>query len=170
MSYTNILQCDFRMASLTETSLAGINVKNIKSFSDLNFGQAGKLTTSYLTGNIPLSFTLNLEGKNPNPNEARMAQFDWIIKIDDVQIATGTNHSEHYFPPNNGTKTIPLNVKVNLLDVLTNESKDALFNFALNLADASNKPTRVGLQIRPSIYLNDIAITYPGYIEIGTEF
>jgi hypothetical protein len=99
-----------------------------------------------------------------------MAQFDWIVKIDEVQIASGTNESEYVIPANEGTEIIPLRISVNLLDVINKDSKDALFNFGLNLADASDKPTRVSLQIRPTVYVSNIPITYPGYINLGTEF
>lgn len=170
MSYVNVVKCDFRMESLKEPSIAGIDVSRIKSFSDLNFMQAGKITTSYLSGNIPLNFTINLEGKNPNTAEARMAQFDWILKIDDVQITTGTNQQEYVIPANEGKVIMPLKISVNLLDVLNNEAKDALLNFGLNLADASGKPTRVSMQIKPTINVSGVPITYPGYIDLGTEF
>lgn len=170
MSYTNILKCDFRMQSLKNPTLAGIDVQRIKSFSDLNLMQAGKITTAYIGGNVPLAFQLNIEGKNPNPSEARMAQFDWILKIDDIQMATGTNQSEYTIPANSGTQLIPLYISVNLLDVLNNETKNTLFNFGLNLADASDKPTRVSVQIKPTVYVSGIPITYPGYINLGTEF
>lgn len=170
MSYTNILKCDFRMESLKNPTVANINVNSINSFSDLSFIQAGKITTAFLGGNIPLEFTLNLEAKNPNTTEARMAQFDWIVKIDDVQIAVGTNQSEYVIPANAGTTIMPLKISVNLLDVINNESKDALINFGLNLADASDKPTRVSVQIKPTVYVGNVAVSYPGYINLGTEF
>jgi len=170
MSYTNILKCDFRMKSMTNTQVAGVNVQSIKSFSDLNFVQAGKLTTAYLSGNVPLTFQLNVEGRNPNPSEATMARFDWILLIDDKQMVSGTNQQEYHLPANDGTQIIPLNISINLLEVLNDETKNSLLNFGFNLADAGNKPTRVGLKIKPTIYLNSIPITYPGFIDIGTEF
>ncbi len=170
MSYTSILNCDFRMESLKNPTVAGISVNSIKSFSDLSFLQAGKITTAYLGGNIPLDFTLNMEAKNPNTTEARMAQFDWIVNIDDIQIATGTNHSEYVIPGNEGKAIIPLKISVNLLDVINKDSKDALVNFGLNLADASDKPTRVKLQIKPTVYVGSIPVSYPSYINLGTEF
>jgi len=170
MSYTNILKCDFRMESLKNPTVADIRVDRIKSFSDLSFLQAGKVTSAFIGGNVPLKFTLNLEAKNPNTTEARMAKFDWIAKIDEVQIATGTNQSEYVIPANDGTTSIPLNISVNLLDFVDKESKETLINFGLNLADASDKPTRVTMQIRPTVYVGSVALTYPGYISLGTEF
>ena len=170
MSYTNLLKCDFRMKSLTNTRLVGINVQNVRTFSDLNLLQAGKLTTAYLSGNVPLDFDLNIEGRNPNPGEATLAKFEWILLIDDIQMATGTNEREYHLPANDGTQIIPLHISINLLDVLNDETKNSLLNFGFNLADAGNKPTRVDLKIKPTIYLNSIPISYPGYIDLGTEF
>jgi hypothetical protein len=170
MSYTNILKCDFKMKSVTDTRLAGINIHHIKSYKDLNFAQIGKLSAAYLSGNIPLSFDLNLEAKNPNPAEATLAKFDWILLIDDIQTASGTNTREYQIPPNEGLQTIPVSISVNLLDVLNQETKNSILNFGFNLADAGDKPTRIGFKIKPTINLNNIPITYPGYIELGTEF
>ncbi len=170
MSYTNILTCDFKMKSLSNTQLAGIDIQSINSYSELGFIQLGTLTKAYLNGNIPLEFQLNVEGKNPNPTVASMAKFDWILSIDDIQMATGTNSQEYNIPPNDGTQIIPLKISINLLDILNDQTKNALLNFGFNLTDNSNKPTRVGLKIKPTIYLNGIPITYPGYIELGTEY
>ncbi len=170
MSYVNVVKCDFRMKTVTDTQLANIDVQNIRSFSDLNFFQVGNLTKAYLSGNVPLEFLLNIESKNPNTASATMASFDWILLIDDIQMVSGTNEQEYQIPANGGTQVIPLKISVNLLEVLNNETKDALLNFGFNLADAGNKPTRVGLKLKPTINVGGIPITYPGYIELGTEF
>lgn len=170
MTYTNVLNCDFRMETLTNTKLAGISIQKLNSFSDLNFLNAGSLTKAYLSGNIPLSFQLNIEGKNPNTTAARIAKFDWILLIDDVQMVSGTNEREYQIAANGGTQLIPLNISVNLLEVINNETKSSLLNFAFNLADAGNKPTRVAIKIKPTIYVGSIPIAYPGYIDLGTEF
>lgn len=170
MSYVNVVKCDFRMESVEDTKMAGINIQRIKSFSDLDFFQIGNLTKAYLSGNIPLEFILNVESKNPNTSQATMASFDWILLIDDIQMVSGTNDQEYTIPANRGIQIIPLKISLNLLEVLNNETKDVLLNFGFNLADASNKPTRVGLKIKPTINVGGIPITYPGFIDLGTEF
>lgn len=170
MSYTNILNCDFRVKSATDIQLAGINVQGIHNPSDLNLIQVGQLTSAYFSGNLPLQFKLNIEGKNPNATEARLAQFDWIVSIDDIEMAHGTHEQEYILPPNEVPRTIPLSIKVNLKEVLNDKTKDALINFGFNLADAGNKPTRIGLKIKPTIYVGQIPVTYPGFITVGTSF
>lgn len=166
----NIVNCKFRMESVNNTQLAGVDIQSKNSFSNLNFSQIGKLTSAYLNKNIPLSFTLNVEARNPNDQTAAMTKFDWILTIDDIEMSRGTNDSEVKIPGNDGIATIPMKISFNLYEALQGESKDALLNFAFNLADASDTPTRIGLKIKPTIYVNSIPLTYPNYINVGTEF
>ena len=82
-----------------------------------------------------------------------------------VEVAVpGLKKSDFNIELENDVLTISSEKEVN------NESKDALLNFGFNLADAGNKPTRVGLKLKPTINVGGIPITYPGYIDLGTEF
>jgi hypothetical protein len=85
-------------------------------------------------------------------------------------MVSGTNNSQ-YTIPGSGVTTIPLSISLNLMEILKGKSKDALLNFGLNLADAGNKPTRVQIKLKPTVYLSEtIPLSYPGYITLGTEF
>ncbi len=169
MQMANIVNCDFRMKSLNQTKLVGINIEDKNNIKALGFRDIGTLTSAYLNKNIPLTFQLNVEAKNPNSKPAALSKFDWILTIDDIEMTRGTNTDQVKIPGNSVT-TIPMQISINLYDALRNESKDALLNFAFNLADASDKPTRIGLKLKPTIYLEQIPLTYPGYINVGTEF
>ncbi len=159
------------MTSLTNTRLAGIDVQHLNNISSLSLMQIGTITSAYLRGDLPLEFNLNIEAKNPNTQPAVLNNFDWIVSIDNIEMAKGTNNNQISIPGNEGTAIIPLKISVNLLDALSGKSKDALLNFGLNLADASNKPSRVDLKIKPTVYINEtFPINYPGYITVGTEF
>ena len=169
LSIANLVNCDFRMKSVSKAKLAGVDVLNIKNVSSLNFLDIGKLTTSYFSGNIPLDLLINIEAKNPNGNKAALSQFEWVLTIDDVEMTRG-KHDHPTEIPGNEIANIPLHVSFNLYELLQGESKDALLNFALNLVDESNKPTRLGLKIKPTIYINQVPLTYPDYINVGTEY
>jgi len=170
MQMANIINCEFRMKSVNQTKLAGISIEDKSNIRSLGFSEIGRLTSAYLNKDLPLSFQLNIEAKNPNSNPASLSKFDWILTIDDIEMTRGTNSNQVSIPGNNGVTTIPMQISVNLFDALKNESKDALLNFAFNLADASDKPTRIGLKLKPTIYLGQVPITYPDYINVGTEF
>lgn len=170
-SFTNLLRCDFRVVSLKDTKLAGVDVQHLKNLSGISVLQAGAITTAYLGGSLPLDFTLNVEAKNPNDQQAVLSNFDWIVSIDDVEMANGTHEGRTVIPGHAGTAVIPLGISIDLMKALQGKSKQALLNFGLNLADAGNKPTRVSLKIRPTVYINgDTQLKYPGYISVGTQF
>ena len=162
-------KCEFKMNSLTDARLADIDVQSKKSFKDLNLMDAANVTKALLSGKLPLTFNLNIEAKNPNTTDASMQKMEWKAFIDDVEMATGVMDQKMAIPPG-GTKIIPLTVSIDLKKALSGKSKDALLNFGFNLAGAGNYPTRVKLDIKPTIYLGSMALSYPGYFTLKKEF
>lgn len=165
----NIANCQFRVKSLDNITLAGVNVQKIQSLQGLTMGDAAMLTAAVLGSNLPLNFKLNLEGKNPNTTAAGLVRFDWILFIDDIQMTTGAFNQKINIPAK-GSSVIPIQMGVNLKQVLSGKSGDAMVNFGLNLSGAGNKPTRVKLKLKPTINIGSYPVTYPDYITIGTDF
>lgn len=166
----NFAKCQFRMTTLQNARLAGVNVQNIKRFSDVKLLDVGILTAAYMSKNLPLDFTLNLEAKNPNDQPAAMNRMQWIAFVDDVQISQGNLERRIAVPANGGTAKIPVQIHANLKEVLNNKTKDSMLNFGMNLAGKGNSPSRVGIKIKPSIMIGQKAVNYPGYITVKKEF
>jgi hypothetical protein len=167
---SNLTKCDFRLESVKNLNLAGINVQGIKKVSDLNLLDAGKLATAVASNQFPLDFTLNIEAKNPNTAAAGISQIDWILLIDDIEMTKGLLDKQVSIPANNGVALIPLQLHFDLKKALSGKSADAILNFGLNLAGSGNKPTRFTLRMKPTINVNGFPITYPGYLDVKTEF
>lgn len=165
-----LAKCDFRVASAQNINLAGVNVQNIKKFSDLSILDGAKLTSAVLKNQFPLDLTVNVEGKNPNTSPAGLTSMEWILLIDDQQMTQGTLNQAFTIPANNGSTNIPMSMHFDLKQVLSGKSTDAIINFGLNLAGAGNKPTRITMKLKPTINVKGFPITYPGYISIGTDF
>lgn len=163
-------KCDFRLESVQQLTLSGVNVQNVKKASDLNLFDYGKLATSVATQQFPLDFTLNLEARNPNTSAAAMTKIDWILLIDNIEMTRGSLDKQVSVPANNGTTIIPMNMHFDLKQVLSGKSADAIINFGLNLAGAGNKPTRFTLQMKPTLSVAGIPVTYPGYLNVSTDF
>jgi hypothetical protein len=166
----NLVNCDFRILSADHITLAGINISNYHSLKDLNMTDVLKLTTAMTQPAFPLSLRLNLEGKNPNTTPAGLSRFDYILFIDDIQMTEGTFASPVTIPPNNGTAVIPMQLTIDLKKVLQGKSADAIMNFGFNLSGNGNKPTRILVKIKPSITIGSSVLSYPGYINVRTEF
>ncbi len=163
-------KCEFRVTTLEDPEIAGVDVSQIRSFTDLNFVDMGIISASMLTGDLPLSFTLNVEARNPNPAMAALNGLEYLAFIDDVEVARGNLDRRIEIPANGGVTTIPLRLNTDLIDILKKDSRQALVNFGLNLADAGNRPTRVSIKVKPTILVGAMEINYPGYFTVKHDF
>jgi LEA14-like dessication related protein len=163
-------KCEFRMTTLENPRLAGVDVSHIRSYSDIGLADMAVLTTSIMKGQLPLTFTLNVEARNPNPAMAALNKLEYLAFIDDVQVASGSLDRRIEIPAGGGTTIIPLQLRTDLVEILSKDSRQALVNFGLNLADAGNRPTRVSLKIKPTILVGAVEIIYPGYFTVKYDF
>ena len=162
-------KCEFKMKTLTNTKLVGLNIQQKKSFKDLSFLDAASVTKTLLSGKLPLTFQLNIETKNPNQTTAAMEKIEWKLYIDDILMTTGKVNKAVSIPPG-GVKNLPIKIDLDLKELLKKETKTAILNFGFNLADAGNYPTRVRLDIKPTIKVGGMALEYPGYFTLKKEF
>jgi LEA14-like dessication related protein len=167
---TTLGKCEFRMTTLENPDIAGIDVSQIRSFTDLSLVDMGIISASMLKGDLPLSFTLNVEVRNPNPATAALNGLEYLAFIDDVEVARGNLDRRIEIPGNGGVSTLPLRLQTDLIDILQKDSRQALVNFGLNLADAGKRPTRVSIKVKPTIMVGAMEIIYPGYFTVKHEF
>lgn len=166
-----LAKCEFRLSSVDQLRLAGVNIQQVKQLSDLKVMDAAKITTAAISGgSLPLNFTLNVETKNPNSAIAGLNRLEWTLLIDDIEMVSGVNDNRVQIPANGGTAVIPLTIGVDLKQALKGKSADAIANFGLNLAGAGNKPTRITLKAKPYISVGSQTIAYPGYLTVQNEF
>lgn len=166
-----LAKCEFRLSSVDQLRLAGVNIQQVRQLSDLKVMDAAKITTAAISGgSLPLNFTLNVEAKNPNSAIAGLNRLEWTLLIDDIEMVSGVNDNRVQIPANGGTAVIPLTIGVDLKQALKGKSADAIANFGLNLAGAGNKPTRITLKAKPYISVGSQTIAYPGYLTVQNEF
>jgi hypothetical protein len=167
---TNLVNCDFCVHSVENINLAGINIQNLTSIKKLNLSDAAKIMTAVGDDSFPLSLKLNFMAKNPNSSPAGLNKLEWILFIDDMEMTSGLVDKTFTIPPNNGTAMIPIQVGIDLKQLLKGKSLDAIINFGFNLAGVGNKPTRIKAKLKPTIMIGNYPLTYPGYISVNTEF
>lgn len=163
-------KCDFRLATVENTTLAGVNVQQVRSIRDLNFAQAAKITQSYAGGSLPLNLVVNLQVKNPNATTAAMNSVDWIMLIDDKEIVDGTLNERIQIEPNGGVSTLPIRISADLRKILNSMPADEAVNMGLGLTGNGDKPTRITLKVKPSIMVGQTVVKYPGFIRVNQEF
>lgn len=165
----NFAKCEFKLATVNDIKVAGINFQKVDSKSDLALTALPKIVNAFSSNSFPLTLTLNLDVKNPNTTAAAMNNLDWILLIDDIQMVTGAVN-ERVDVPASGQSTFPIKIEVDLKQALSGKSFDSMLNFAFNLAGEGNKPTRFMLKAKPSINVGSYNLKYPGYIDVQTEF
>jgi len=162
-------KCEFRINTVTDINLAGVNVSNIRDISDIRPLDVLMLTNGVLSNNLPLNFKLNLLVKNPNDQTASLNRIDWILFIDDLQMLEGAINESFSVGPD-ATSMLPVQIGFNLAEALSDERSDKIIDFALGLAEGSGKTTRVMVKLRPSVMVGQRSIAYPGWIEVRNEF
>lgn len=162
-------KCDFRINTVKNTTLAGVDVQNVRSFDDLNLAQGIKITSAYAQGSVPLNLVVNVDVKNPNASNAAMNRMEWIMLIDDREIVDGVVNDRVEIAPN-GVSTLPIRISTDLKKVLDSMPREEAINMGFGLTGSGDKPTRITLKVKPSILVGGTAVNYPGYIKINSEF
>lgn len=163
-------KCEFRLESLENIRLANVQIDKVKSITDLNLLDAGKITLAFArNSSLPMDMVVNIEVKNPNSKTAGLNELKWILYIDDVQMAEGESIQRFEVPPN-GSNILPLNVNLDLKKAFKGKSRSALLRFAFNMAGFGKTASRVKVRAKPSFKVLGGTIRYPGYIKITREF
>jgi hypothetical protein len=166
---SNLASCEFRINSVENVNLAGVELQHIKSVSDLGFADVALILGGFVSPVFPLSLRLNLEGRNPNDREAGLNRLEWILFIDDIQMTSGLLDQPVMIPARTASM-IPVDVGLDLKQVLSGKSANAMMNFCMNLAGSGSTPTRFKIKLKPTVIVAGRALTYPGYITVNTTY
>lgn len=166
----SLSRCEFRLSGVKDVTLAGVNVQDIQSIGDVNLADALVIYAAAGSSDLPLSLSVLVDVRNPNPNNAALTKADWILLIDGHEITRGTYEERVVIPAYGGIATFTVPVQANLKEVLAGESQLAMINLGLNLANMGGQASRITLRAKPYIMVRSRLISYPGYIDIQTEF
>jgi len=167
---TAFTKCEFSFHSAQNPTVCGINVTNRSSFSDFSFLDGQKIAGNLLNGALPFAITANVEVVNPGATTAAVNSIEWIAFIDDIQVAQGSLADRVEIAPGGGKSMIPIRIQADLFDYLEGDNPRTMINFALNLVDAGNQPTRLSMKIKPSVMIGGQSVYYPGFFTIKKEF
>lgn len=166
----NLAQCEFRFEGLSRVLVAGVDVSKVSDLGDLTVEDSSALFASLAFGSVPLEATVDVGVRNPTPSKAAVNRLEWILLIDDIEVASGAVPQRVEIGPNGGTAVIPVSFSTDLLKVLSGRSGESVINFALNLAGSSDRPSRVTVKVKPSVQLGGRTVQYPGFLTLNRRF
>ncbi len=169
----NLSRLKFRIDSIDDLELAGIPLKNKLSINDFSTLETMKLSTAFVRNTLPLTFTINVDAKNPNDGtggyprtNATIVSFPWRLFLDDKQTVTGNIGSEVAVPGSGETTKIPLKVTIDLVQFFKDKGYQGILNLALNLVKESSAPSKITLYAQPTVGSQLGNIKYPKEIKI----
>ncbi|HOI31755.1 MAG: LEA type 2 family protein [Bacteroidales bacterium] len=157
--------CKFKVTGVDKVQIAGIEVDEHSSKSDLGVAQIMQLSAAIFKRELPVHFDLALNIDNPNKKPAAMNRMDYELYVDNRQLLTGQmNQSVNVAPMSNSNVSMP--IAIDLFKVLNNETQDALVNLAFKLTGDPSNPSDILLKIKPYIQVGGKTLAYPGFLDL----
>jgi len=159
---------EFQLDRVADVRVAGVDLSQIRTYSDLSFTDAARIGAAAARGELPLSFVLHVGAENPANNtvSARLLKMQWTLLLEQRETVAGMLEREIELPPGQ-PKDIPIAISLDLLDFFERSGPD-LVELALNLAGAGGAPKNVALRAIPTVNTMFGPMTYPEPITIAS--
>lgn len=158
-------KCAFQATGIENIELAGYEMKNKKSITDFSFLEGAKIGKDYAEKKLILSYTIPIKANNPNEQLAALNRLEWKLMFDNIEILNGIS-SKRIEIPAQQTSTFPLDIKMNISDLLSKKSFQELQKLAFNLENEYKKGNRLFLKVKPYLRVGKKQIPYPGFIKV----
>ena len=162
----NLANCTFDFNSVNQIQMLGVNLSKGMSKTDLNATQLLSLADAIMRKQLPVTFNVNVDVKNPNSIAAAMTKMDYILTLNGKQVVSTTMNNGINVPANSSS-VVSIPITTDLFQLFSGESADAIVNLAFKLAGASSNPVNVGLKVKPYISINGQQLAYPDFISMN---
>ncbi len=165
----SMLTCQYSLQNVVQPRLAGISLSSVSDVTKMDALSIAKVTTSLLTGSLPLSATVNVGVTNPNQTQAALAGLDWMLMFNGASMLTGSTTQQIAVAPGGGKATVPLTVQVDLAQLFKKENRDQMLSFADGLLHLGEQNSKVTLKINPAVSFGG-QVYKTGFIPISKSF
>jgi len=169
----NVSRLKYKIHSAFDYKISGINIGNKKSIKDFNSIEMLKLSSGILKGSLPLTFSLNIEAKNPNDgsggypkSDLTLESFPYKLFINDKEIINGDIESPVFVPGKGESTLITLNIEFDIAKSFKEKSLDDILSLLLNLGGIGGSTSNLKLIVRPAIGTPIGKINYPNEITV----
>jgi len=164
----NLKDVRFRIDRASDAQLAGVQLREIRSYQDLGGADVARLAASVSGGELPLSFTLHVEAENPASNtvNARLTEMDWTLLLDEQETISGVFDREVVLRP--GTpEDVPVDLKLDLI-AFFDQNLRGLVDLAAAVG-GEGPPSNVQLRVRPTVQTPLGEMKYPNPITVVSK-
>ncbi|MFC2083737.1 hypothetical protein ACFLS9_01635 [Bacteroidota bacterium] len=169
----NLSRLQFKIDSVSDFTLSGIQIGNKLRLSDFSPSDILKLTTIFTRGDLPVSFQLNIEAKNPNDGSGGypsqdiiIKSFAWDLQINEIKTISGNIKNPVTVPGVGETTGIPLKIELDMLKFFSEGGLDEVLKLALNLGGREKSTSNIVLIANPILGTSIGDLSYPEPIRI----
>lgn len=164
-------QLQFKLGDVNNFKLAGVNIATLQNPKNLSITDGVNLFNAYNKKQLPVSFRLNVEAKNPNASSSGSGDFflkkmDFTLYIDNKETINGSVADRLRVPPGGATAIIPVDMSLDLMKFFGDKGYEDLLNlaFAVGGVDGSSSRLKLGARVTVETPLGDVK--YPGELTI----
>jgi hypothetical protein len=171
-SLMNLSKLKFKLGNVNNFKVAGILIDNKTKLSDFGTMDIVNLTSRVMSGDFPVSFTVNVLAQNPNSSsesnisDISLESFPWTLYINDKKTISGNISNPVKVPAVENTTAIPLEMSLDLKDFFAGDGLNELINLALNLGGAKGSPSNLKIIAEPVLGTSLGNMSYPNPITI----
>jgi hypothetical protein len=169
----NVSRLQFKIGKVEKFNLGNISIENKSKLNDFSPVDLLKLTTSFVKGELPVSFILNIQAKNPNDGtggypktDAQIKSFPFKLFIDNRETITGNIDHSITVPGTGEITIIPVKINFDLIKFFKDKDYESLINLALNLGGSGGSSSLVTAYAQPTITTPLGDVTYPDELKI----
>lgn len=172
-TFVNISRLKFKLGEVNGFQLNGVNISNKRKLEDFSPAEILRISSAVAQGTLPVSFTLNVNAKNPNDGtggyprtNATLKDFPWRLFIDAKETISGGLGAPVSVPGTGEETIIPFQMSLDLVRFFKDEGYQSLINLALNIGGYGSQPTELALYAQPTVATTLGDIRYPNEVKI----
>lgn len=169
----NIGRLKFKLGAVNGFAVNGVQISNKSRLADFSPQEILTISAAVAKGNLPVSFVLNVEAKNPNDGtggyqrtNATINSFPWRLLVDDKQTVSGNIASPFTVPGTGESVNLPLQINFDIMSFFKDQNYQSLINLVLAIGGREGSSTKLTIYSQPSVSTGIGSITYPGEIKI----
>ena len=170
---SNISRLKYKIYSATDYKVVGITIADKKSLQDFSSIEMLKITAGLLKGNLPLTFLLKIEAKNPNDGndgfartDLNIASFPWRFYLNEKEIMKGNIDQPVFVPGKGEAVIIPIKIEFDIAKSFKEKSMDDILLFLLQIGGAHGSTSNIKLIAKPVLGTPYGKLEYPDEITI----
>lgn len=160
------INCQYDLGGVSNPTVGGVSLNSITNINQINALSMVKLATYIAQGSLPLSATVNIRASNPGSSLAQIEKLEWAIDLENNEILQGVVNQRISIPANGGNTTIPFVLQLDLLKLINNGSQNDLLNLALNIVNAGDADSKIGIRVKPTVMIANRPVSM-GFINIS---